>query len=522
MKYTHYSLGFFGAILLSGLLFSYSALADDFKAIRYCFNTQKLQAVKSLGQIHLGKDITLSESFLYYDYANQPVAYVVSFKDTDSEKIAGSVYLAVNNLIPIEIIRDKPLHEYPFERIKVWLSKTVGEIENVELIKVYYHPLMYPILKVRVNCKDGNKKLVLVDPELEEIINKDALDYYSQRFFNPRHLTGSDGTDLDALASKAIPTEDGWNIKQLDVYEVTTKSESWFGCAPHAAANVLGYWNDHEGCEIFHDSCVNAWQAEVELLLSDLKYNMVWWKNYTTCWSVDDGIRETLSQKNITGSADADLFFTFLTIMSEINNGRPCILGASFWPWSELLFHYVCVIGYKTYGASFYVILHDGYNSTPNQPREQNWFIGSSGILNPLCLCRVSLECPKTIAGVWGVDKYDEWCMQKPEDIQTGTLFVFEDQTYKMQLDREHFEGTWILEENFMGNMTMVTFYDEYGDAKLNGFVNDAYNVIQNEFMWVGNVVCWHATLEDTWALYRDNPNIIKHDNETLDLNVDH
>jgi len=92
------------------------------------------------------------------------------------------------------------------------------------------------------------------------------------------------------------------------------------------------------------------------------------------------------------------------------------------------------------------------------------------------------------IVGTWSVIKY----LVPNGKEQTGTLTIKRDKTYSMQLSKEQYAGNWIVDD-FM-EMTEVVLYVG-SKIKLNGFINNTYDVIANEYMWKGEVVFWKAVI---------------------------
>jgi hypothetical protein len=92
------------------------------------------------------------------------------------------------------------------------------------------------------------------------------------------------------------------------------------------------------------------------------------------------------------------------------------------------------------------------------------------------------------IIGVWSVIKYRDSFGKE----QTGTLTIKPDRTYSMQLSEEQYAGHWQVDD-IMGMTELVLYVGN--KIKLNGFLNSTYDVIQNEYMWSGEIVYWMAVL---------------------------
>ena len=101
----------------------------------------------------------------------------------------------------------------------------------------------------------------------------------------------------------------------------------------------------------------------------------------------------------------------------------------------------------------------------------------------------------KSIVGTWNVTKYDYLC--QGFYVQTGELFIYEDNTYKIDLNEgniEDFEGTWSLKkESALGGSLVAHFYSASGEPKFQGFVNETYDEIHNDWLMTGPIVCVHA-----------------------------
>jgi len=100
-----------------------------------------------------------------------------------------------------------------------------------------------------------------------------------------------------------------------------------------------------------------------------------------------------------------------------------------------------------------------------------------------------------SIVGTWNVTKYDYLC--QGFYVQTGELFIYEDNTYKIDLNEgniEDFKGTWSLKkESALGGSLVAHFYSDSGEPKFQGFVNDTYDEIHNDWLMTGPIVCVHA-----------------------------
>ena len=108
----------------------------------------------------------------------------------------------------------------------------------------------------------------------------------------------------------------------------------------------------------------------------------------------------------------------------------------------------------------------------------------------------VNVKKINSVLGEWDVLKYRDAFGHE----QTGTLIINGGETYTMELTDEQYGGKWVLEKDFVGYGDMITFY--VGDKpRLNGFLNDTSDVIQNNNFWIGNVVYWKAVLEKSYAI---------------------
>ena len=101
----------------------------------------------------------------------------------------------------------------------------------------------------------------------------------------------------------------------------------------------------------------------------------------------------------------------------------------------------------------------------------------------------------KSIVGTWKVTRYDYLC--QGFYIQTGELHIYEkDHKYEIHLTEgniDDFTGTWFLKkESALGGSLVAYFYSD-DEPKFQGFVNEAYDEIHNDWLMTGPIVCVHA-----------------------------
>ena len=369
MKHKSFVISVLGVLMICFMLIFASLVLASEEGIRYHLSGQELQTVESIAKAHLGENVVLSESFLYHDFSDQPFVYALTFRDKDSNKVVGSLYVTVKNLILIEVVKAEALHKYPFRNVRNWLSKILGPIKKVELLRVYYFPTMYPILRVKVLYTEGNEQVVIIDPEFKKIITEEALRELAEVFKKIRiHWE-------KAIPESYIPEGDRIT-KQLPVHEVNIRG-TWVGCVPAAAANVLGYWDD-KGCNfLLNGNSVTAPKKDIDRLLNTLKNGMhtfyIFGQWATWPWNVAPGIEYTIDEYNFIGNVNGHIFPSFFTIVTEIDNDRPCILMGAFKRGTIWYQHAVCTIGYEYTNNDYMVIIHDGWSTTPDQPFKVRW-----------------------------------------------------------------------------------------------------------------------------------------------------
>ncbi len=321
--------------------------------------------------------------FVYHDYNNRPYMLVVKCIDRTTEKTLGCLYLESQSLEPLVIIRGEPLHVTSYRSVMKWLDRPDAALE-----RVYYIPRMYPILRLRITGSEADAgTFLLADPERRQLINENVIRRFARRtspiLRNIRKLL----RNLPSAASDNETANDGWKEVVLDVVEINTQGYNNYGCGPNAVANVLGYWND-KGCPIFTDLAGNHVPTEkavtrnIQVLLADLdNYMGTSIEGSTSPFMLDDGTREYLSKKNITGTCTHSVFlYSLYDIKQEIDAGHPCLLAGNLSPLSVFFRHVAAVIGYRvptTWYGRKYVIVHDSYEKTPN-PIEERWFYSLS------------------------------------------------------------------------------------------------------------------------------------------------
>ncbi len=198
----------------------------------------------------------------------------------------------------------------------------------------------------------------------------------------------------------------------LNVNEINEKVAG-FWCGPNSAVNVLGAWATGAGKDLFPTSTnlSDPSAADIQELLTSLSTNMgTESSGNTRPWNIASGIRQTLIDYDVDGTASAHLC-TWAKAKSEIDAGRPFIAGlTSIVNTTSVYFkHYVCVIGYVIYNdeeaekdedTKYSLIFHDGYGEgeTDFYPvdgiREEYWALGfwDSYWQNPWYMCTIKLK----------------------------------------------------------------------------------------------------------------------------------
>jgi hypothetical protein len=461
-------------------------LAEESTTIQCALGDKERELAAAYAEIHLGKGLVDAGSFLYFDYSDHPCAYAVRFLDPRSGRTAGTIYLAVESCALLEIMRSEPLHSEALQAVQEWLPEHVGALRNPKLQRVYFSPLMYPILKISIDDQSGSQKVLIVDPEHRQIIAPQDLDRLALNC--PAQLALSRGMSMPSEGAPAtVPqSSDGAFItKQLAVYEVSILGNA-SGCAAETVTNILGYWND-KGCSFFPTRTDQTDVRYVNLLMDDLAASMKTDDRLKAdYWNVAPGTKKTVRQYGATCTTNIAWFGRVLyeNIVSEIDHDRPCLLAGSF---GDSLYnkHAVCAIGYKQnvgWGIinDRYLIVHDNYSITPNQPVEVPWYVFWSILYNPAFYMSVHLSDCKSLVGTWSVVEYNELFEPKNE---TGTLTINPNSTYAMQLTSFSFEGEWRLERNYVDSGSdVVTFY--VNDVpRLMGFVSESYDVIEDGYL---------------------------------------
>jgi hypothetical protein len=112
----------------------------------------------------------------------------------------------------------------------------------------------------------------------------------------------------------------------------------------------------------------------------------------------------------------------------------------------------------------------------------------------PVTLTLEVKEQLKSIVGTWNVTKYDFLCQGWEDNIQTGGLHIFGDGTYTIALTKDSFGGKWELKkESALGGSLVAHFYSDSDEPKFQGFVNETYDEIHNDWLMTGPIVCVHA-----------------------------
>ena len=196
-------------------------------------------------------------------------------------------------------------------------------------------------------------------------------------------------------------------VKEINI------SGLWEGCAPAAAANILGYWAG-EDFDIFKGVGVttdeNVTEPQVNILMQDLGYNMETETSNgsTKAHKIAPGIIKTLKDRKVKACYDINTEYlwwypvtNYFSIVEQINAGRPALVGGVLVNLSSVFWlHACCVIGY-TYDegltGSYNLTVNDGWTNTL-KPVEQRWVIFPSLPFplnpNPFYMATVNLQKP--------------------------------------------------------------------------------------------------------------------------------
>ena len=151
--------------------------------------------------------------------------------------------------------------------------------------------------------------------------------------------------------------------------------DNW--CAPTAAANIIGYWDDN-GFDNLIDNGTSQTGDSISAIM-DLGYIMMGYispysKNYKSPYSIDDmevadGIAifcgGSFYKNNYEFKCDLIYDPNFSTIVKEIDANRPVMCGLSdhlFWK-----NHWTTIIGYLITDTTRWVIAHDTWKITPQE-----------------------------------------------------------------------------------------------------------------------------------------------------------
>ncbi len=196
-------------------------------------------------------------------------------------------------------------------------------------------------------------------------------------------------------------------ISVRDISSIGTVDKD-YGCAANAVANLFGYWNDH-GCDFFFDAASGTKlstgladtenvNSMLEELYTDLKSFSVTFPVYgeqdlTASANMAPGIRAALSHYGISATVTPGYLFSFDAVKSEIDSGRPCIVGVAPNFNSKFFIHYAVAVGYEesedVHTAPDRIIILD-FRGTTSQP----FYMRGLGMgLNPLYFCSIKPEC---------------------------------------------------------------------------------------------------------------------------------
>ncbi|GEM_PF-5146559 len=122
-----------------------------------------------IGHKYVSEASKLVEAFLYYD---KPFVYALHFLSSSGKDI--TVYISVNEMKFIELIKAAPIHKLSSKIAAQWLTRHISNITQIKIKRVYFYPLMYPLLKIEYVTSSGIEEIIF-DPEFRKIVSEEKL-----------------------------------------------------------------------------------------------------------------------------------------------------------------------------------------------------------------------------------------------------------------------------------------------------------------------------------------------------------
>lgn len=165
------------------------------------------------------------------------------------------------------------------------------------------------------------------------------------------------GYFLDVSGAIVRLYSDGSVVKTSDsqsrtILDMTANLQGSYWCIPTAIANIMWYWNAH-GFPGLADGSFSGVQEEITGIMGS---------SVTSNSGIASAVAVYTSSKMRTGSARS-ISATYASIVSEINAGRPCLLGfANGGGYSSA--HMTACCGYYTTSYGDFAVVVDGHSSS--------------------------------------------------------------------------------------------------------------------------------------------------------------
>lgn len=142
------------------------------------------------------------------------------------------------------------------------------------------------------------------------------------------------------------------DIRPQTILDMTANLQGSYWCIPTAIANIMWYWNAH-GFSGLTDGSFSSVQEEISGMMGS---------SVTSNSGIAGAVAMYTSSRMRTGSARS-ISATYSTVVSEINAGRPCLLGfANGGGYSSV--HMTACCGYYTTSYGDFAVVVDGHSAS--------------------------------------------------------------------------------------------------------------------------------------------------------------
>ncbi|AKJ39455.1 C39 family peptidase [Methanosarcina barkeri] len=370
-------------------------------------NTSTTLSIDKVKEIAAFSLVDLSTIPELSEWGNASVEPDITFYDLDGNVTAYAFNVMKDNQYDGYIIASATKDKYPIlefskgklpNKISAITKKSKNEVANYanknklnvgKSVPIYEGATFYYMTYDLQENKNMGKKKVIVDLVTSEIISKDAISEDAENVF----FTSKD--KIETIESDEI--EEAWSDLESQMTEKAGKSEmesskengfsiqatgtlktisgvpyylaNVRGCAPAAAAMVLGYWDTHGYPNL----------PSGNTLINELARAM--WTNDGQSHPdmIDESIEKVCKKhgyKNFYGVFDTSLSKSEVT--SEIDANRPFVLsmydgGVGSGNSNRYGDHAVTCMGYKKMGSRVYVYIHDGWDTKIHYITFGNW-----------------------------------------------------------------------------------------------------------------------------------------------------